>query len=53
MAVRGMVEHGGCKSICFCDPNCPQLGFCWRCEERGDAHCAARFSDAWTRQARR
>ena len=51
--VRGVVDHGWCKSIYFRDPNFLQLEFCCLSEELVEKHRAGRFSDAWTRLARR
>ena len=51
--VRGVVDHGWCKSIYFRDPNFLQLEFCCLTEELGERHAAGRFSEAWTRLARR
>ena len=50
--VRGIVDHGWCKSIYFRDPNFLQLEFCCLTEELGDRHTAGRFSAGWTRLAR-
>ena len=50
--VRGVVDHGWCKSIYFRDPNYLQLEYCCITEELGDRHTAGRFSDGWTRLAR-
>ena len=51
--VRGIVDHGWCKSIYFRDPNFLQLEFCCLTEEIGKSHRAGRFSEAWTGLARR
>jgi len=51
--VRGVVDHGWCKSIYFTDPNFLQLEYCCLTEKLGDRHTAGRFSDGWTRLARR
>ena len=51
--VRGIVDHGWCKSIYFTDPNFLKLEYCCITEELGDRHTAGRFSDGWTRLARR
>lgn len=50
--VRGVVDHGWCKSIYFTDPNFLQLEYCCITQELGDRHTAGRFSDGWTRLAR-
>ena len=51
--VRGVVDHGWCKSIYFTDPNFLKLEYCCITEELGDRHTAGRLSDGWTRLARR
>lgn len=51
--VRGVVDHGWCKSIYFRDPNHLQLEFCCMTEELGEKHRAGRSSEEWTRYSRR
>ena len=51
--VRGIIDHGWCQSIYFRDPNFLQLEYCCLTEKLGDRHTAGRFSDGWTRLARR
>ncbi len=51
--VRGIVDHGWCKSIYFRDPNFLQLEFCCLTDELGEEHRAGRFSEDWTRLVRR
>jgi catechol 2,3-dioxygenase-like lactoylglutathione lyase family enzyme len=53
VAVRGVVDHGWCKSIYFRDPNYLQLEFCCLTRELGEPEQTARFSDEWKRWARR
>jgi catechol 2,3-dioxygenase-like lactoylglutathione lyase family enzyme len=53
VAVRGVVDHGWCKSIYFRDPNFLQLEYCCLTGELDESHAAGRFSKAWTRLARR
>ena len=50
--VRGVVDHGWCKSIYFYDPNFLQLEFCCLTGELDESHAAGRFSEAWTKLAR-
>ncbi|MCZ6463726.1 MAG: VOC family protein [Proteobacteria bacterium] len=51
--VRGVVDHGWCKSIYFRDPNHLQLEFCCMSGELEERHRAGRESESWTRHARR
>jgi catechol 2,3-dioxygenase-like lactoylglutathione lyase family enzyme len=51
--VRGVVDHGWCKSIYFRDPNFLQLEFCCLTAELTDEHRAGRFGDKWRAHARR
>ncbi len=51
--VRGIVDHGWCKSIYFRDPNFLQLEFCFLTGTLGEKHRAGRFSEVWKRLARR
>lgn len=51
--VRGVVDHGWCKSIYFRDPNFLQLEYCCLTRELGEAEVAGRFSGEWKRWARR
>ncbi len=51
--VRGVVDHGWCKSIYFRDPNFLQLEFCCLTEELGERHQAGRRDTAWTRWSSR
>ncbi len=51
--VSDVVDHDWCKSIYFRDPNFVQLEFCCMTRELTDEHTAGRFSEAWTRHARR
>ena len=53
LKVRGIVDHGWCKSIYFRDPNFLQLEFCCLTAELGDRHVADRDSEAWKNFARR
>jgi catechol 2,3-dioxygenase-like lactoylglutathione lyase family enzyme len=53
VSVRGVVDHGWCKSIYFMDPNHLQLEYCCLTAELGEDHAAGRFSDAWRRWERR
>ena len=53
VAVRGIVDHGWCKSIYFRDPNFLQLEFCCLTDELGEEHRTSRFSEEWTRLSRR
>lgn len=52
LKVRGIVDHGWCKSIYFRDPNFLQLEFCCLSGELDESHRAGRFSEAWKRLAR-
>jgi catechol 2,3-dioxygenase-like lactoylglutathione lyase family enzyme len=51
--VRGVVDHGWCKSIYFRDPNFLQLEFCCLTAEFSAEHTAGRHSAAWRRHSRR
>jgi catechol 2,3-dioxygenase-like lactoylglutathione lyase family enzyme len=51
--VRGIVDHGWCKSIYFRDPNHLQLEFCCMTEDLGERHRAGRFEQSWSKWARR
>ena len=51
--VRGIVDHGWCKSIYFRDPNYLQLEFCCLTGELDESHRSGRFETAWQRLARR
>jgi len=51
--VRGVVDHGWCKSIYFRDPNHLQLEYCCLTGELEDRHSRGRFEPGWTRLARR
>ena len=53
VAVRGVVDHGWCRSIYFRDPNFLQLEYCCLTETLGEKHRAGRFDPGWTRWARR
>jgi catechol 2,3-dioxygenase-like lactoylglutathione lyase family enzyme len=53
VAVRGVVDHGWCKSIYFRDPNFLQLEFCCLTAELGEKHLAGRHSERWRSYARR
>ena len=52
VAVRGIVDHGWCKSIYFRDPNHLQLEYCCLTEDLEERHRAGRFGERWTRLAR-
>jgi catechol 2,3-dioxygenase-like lactoylglutathione lyase family enzyme len=52
LKVRGIVDHGWCKSIYFRDPNYLQLEFCYLSQELTPAHVAGRDTEAWRRLAR-
>jgi len=51
--VRGVVDHGWCKSIYFHDPNHVQLEFCCLTQELQEKHRAGRHADEWRRLERR
>lgn len=53
VAVRGIVDHGWCKSIYFRDPNFVQLEFCCLTATLGEEHRAGRTAAGWTDLARR
>jgi catechol 2,3-dioxygenase-like lactoylglutathione lyase family enzyme len=51
--VRGVVDHGWCKSIYFRDPNFLQLEFCCLSAELDEQNRAGRFSEKWRSYSRR
>ena len=51
--VRGVVDHGWCKSIYFRDPNFLQLEYCCLTADFGEEHVKGRASDEWKRWSRR
>ena len=53
LEVRGVVDHGWCRSIYFRDPNFLQLEFCCLTAELGEEHIAERHLESWQRHARR
>jgi catechol 2,3-dioxygenase-like lactoylglutathione lyase family enzyme len=53
VSVRGVVDHGWCKSIYFHDPNFVQLEFCCLKDKLGPEHVAGRDSADWKKLARR
>ncbi len=53
VAVRGVVDHGWCKSIYFRDPNFLQLEYCCLTAELDESHRAGRHAESWTRLARK
>ncbi|MGH0031887.1 MAG: VOC family protein [Myxococcota bacterium] len=53
VAVRGVVDHGWCRSIYFHDPNHLQLEYCCLVETLGERHRKGRFDPSWTRWSRR
>jgi catechol 2,3-dioxygenase-like lactoylglutathione lyase family enzyme len=52
LEVRGIVDHGWCRSIYFLDPNDLQLEFCCLTAKLGDEHTAERELESWKRLAR-
>ncbi len=53
VAVRGIVDHGWCKSIYFRDPNFLQLEYCCMTEPLEERHRAGRLEESWAKWARR